>query len=124
MSPYQDIVRVLDHYFDALYYCDTDKIRAVFHDQAIYATADESDFLFRNMKEYTQVIAERESPASRNEVRRDVIDSIEIAGDNTARARVRCSIGSRNFVDFLTLIREGGRWLIIAKVFQIVETAR
>lgn len=124
MSHYQDVVRVLGEYFDALYYCDTDKIRDVFHDKAIYATADEPNFLFRDMKEYTQVIAERESPASRNEVRRDVVDSIEFAGNKTARARVRCSIGSRDFVDFLTLVREDDRWLIIAKVFQIMETAR
>jgi hypothetical protein len=75
------------------------------------------------MEESVPVVAARQSPASRGEARRDHIDTIELAGDSTAFARVRCSIGSRDFVDFLTLVRTDGRWQIIAKVFQIIERA-
>ena len=121
MNQFAEVATLLGRYFDALYYCDTDKLGEVFHAKAIYATGDEAPFLFRDMPEYRKVIAERESPASRGERRRDVIDGIEFAGENTARARVRCSIGSRDFVDYLTLVRNGGRWQIIAKVFQITE---
>jgi hypothetical protein len=46
---------------------------------------------------------------------------MEFAGENTARARVRCSIGNKDFVDFLSLIREDTQWKIVAKVFQITE---
>ena len=46
---------------------------------------------------------------------------IEIAGENTAMARVRCSIRSRDYVDFLTLVRTDGRWQIMSKIFQIIE---
>jgi hypothetical protein len=73
------------------------------------------------MDDYFPVVAKRVSPASRNEPRRDVIDSIEFAGENTAFARVRCSIGTKDFIDFLTLVRTDGAWRIIAKVFQITE---
>jgi hypothetical protein len=121
MSTFDDVQDKLQLYFDALYFCDVDKLESVFHPQAIYATADEVPLLQRNMQEYFPIVAARQSPASRNEVRRDTIDSIEFAGDNTAFARVRCSIGDRAFVDFLTLIRTKGRWRIIAKVFQIIE---
>lgn len=118
---FQDLTQTLQIYFDALYFCDTDKLQAVFHPKAIYATADEQPPLYRTMEEYVPVVAARQSPASRNELRRDVIDAIELAGENTAFARVRCSIGERDFVDFLTLVRENGSWRIIAKVFQIVS---
>jgi Putative lumazine-binding len=73
------------------------------------------------MDAYVAVVAARQSPASRNEPRRDHIDAIELAGANTALVRVRCSIGARDFVDFLTLVRTDGTWRIIAKVFHIVE---
>lgn len=73
------------------------------------------------MQEYLPVVAARQPPAARNEARRDCIDAIEVAGEHTALARVRCSIGSRDFVDFLSLLRVEGRWQIIAKVFQIIE---
>ena len=121
MSAFEDVRDKLQLYFDALHDCDVDKLKLVFHPQAIYATADETPLLYRNMEEYFPVVAARRSPASRKEVRRDAIDGIEFAGDNTAFARVRCSIGNRDFVDFLTLVRTKGRWRIIAKVFQIIE---
>lgn len=120
-SAYRDIPLVLAEYFDALYFCDTNKLQRVFHPKAIYATADESPLLYRTMTEYVSVVATRESPASRKEPRRDYIDAIELAGENTAFSRVRCSIGSRDYVDLLTLIRTDAGWQIIAKVFQIIE---
>ena len=120
-AAFQDISAVLADYFDALYFCDVEKLQRVFHPKAIYATADESPLLHRTMEEYVPVVAARQSPASRGEPRRDYIDAIDLAGENTAVARVRCSIGTRDFVDILTLVRTEGAWRIIAKVFQIIE---
>ncbi len=122
MTPaFSEIGEVLQDYFDALYFCDIDKLQSVFHPRAIYATADEAPLLYRTMDDYVPVVAARQSPASRNEIRHDHVDAIDLAGENTAVARVRCSIGQRDFVDFLTLVRTDGRWRIIAKVFQIIE---
>ena len=120
-AAFQDISAVLTDYFDALYFCDVEKLQRVLHPKAIYATADETPLLYRTMEEYVPVVAARQSPASRGEPRRDHIDAIDLAGENTAFARVRCSIGTRDFVDFLTLVRTEGLWRIIAKVFQIIE---
>lgn len=121
MSAFEAVSGVLQTYFDALYHCDTDKLIEVFHPNAIYATADETPFLHRTMEEYVPVVAARQSPASRGEPRKDIVDEIRFAGANTAFACVRCSIGSRDFVDFLTLVRVDGRWRIMAKIFQIKE---
>lgn len=121
MSAFEAVRLVLVDYFDGLYYGDVEKLQRVFHPKAVYATADETPLLYRTMDEYMPVVAARPSPASRNEVRRDHIDAIELAGENTAMARVRCSIGNRDFVDFLTFVRVDGAWRIIAKVFQIIE---
>jgi len=122
MSDFDGVIETLKIYFDALYYCDRDRLAVAFHPQAIYATADETPLLYRTMGEYFPIVAARESGASRGEVRRDIVDGIEFAGENTAFARVRCSIGQRSFVDLLTLVHEATRWRIIAKVFQIIES--
>jgi hypothetical protein len=121
MTDFAAVSDVLGTYFDGLYYADTDRLASVFHPKAIYATADETPLLYRTMDEYFAVVAKRVSPASRNEPRRDVIDAIEFAGENTAFARVRCSIGTKDFIDFLTLVRTNGAWSIMAKIFQITE---
>ena len=122
MSDFSGVNETLNIYFDALYYCDTSKLAIAFHPKAIYVTADESPLLYRTMEEYFPIVTARKSGASRGEARRDVIDGIEFAGKNTAFARVRCSIGSRKFIDFLTLVRLEKRWQIMSKVFQITET--
>jgi predicted N-acyltransferase len=116
---FQDLQRVIRDYFDALYHCDTELLQRVFHPKAVYATADETPLLHRTMDEYVPVVAARQSPASRGEARRDVIDEIQFAGENTAFARVRCSIGNNDFVDFLTFVRDEGSWRIMSKIFQI-----
>lgn len=120
-AAFQDISTVLVEYFNALYLCDVEKLQQVFHPKAIYATADEMPLLYLTMEDYVPVVAARQSPASRGELRRDHIDAIDLAGENAAVARVRCSIGSRDFVDILSLVRTEGAWRIIAKVFQIIE---
>ncbi|WP_428528037.1 nuclear transport factor 2 family protein [Roseibium sp.] len=119
-SVFLELEAVIADYFEALYRCDTDLLQKVFHSKAIYATADETPLLYRTMEEYVPVVAARQSPASRGEVRTDAIDEIQLAGANTAFARVRCSIGNNDFVDFLTFVRDGGRWQIMAKIFQII----
>ncbi len=115
-----DLQSVISDYFEALYRCDTDLLQQVFHPKAIYATADETPLLYRTMGDYVPVVAARQSPASRGEVRTDAIDEIQLAGENTAFARVRCSIGQNDFVDFLTFVRTEGRWQIMSKIFQII----
>lgn len=119
MSEFEAVKTVLQTYFDGLYECDAEKLAGVFHPRALYATADETPPLFRSMEEYLPLVAARVSPASRGEARRDAIDAIEFAGANAAQARVRCSIGERDFVDLLTLLRVDGAWRIVSKVFQI-----
>ncbi|MFK7882083.1 nuclear transport factor 2 family protein [Roseobacter sp.] len=121
MTAFAAVTDVLETYFDGLYHADTDRLGKTFHPKAIYATADETPLLYRTMDEYFAVVAKRVSPASHNEPRRDVIHSIEFAGENTAFARVRCSIGTKDFIDFLTLVRTDGAWSIMAKIFQITE---
>jgi hypothetical protein len=121
MSDFAGVQAVLQKYFDALYACDVDLLAEVFHPRAIYATADESPPLYRDMPTYFEVVRGRTPPAASADPRRDIIDEIAFAGDNAAAARVRCTLGARDFVDLLTLVREDGRWRIIAKVFQIIE---
>lgn len=120
MSRFAEVQALLSQYFDTLYYCDLEKFDEVFHPLAIYATADETPLLYRDMPTYRGVMAQRQSPASRKESRRDFVDAIEFAGENTALARVRCSIGERDFIDLLTLVCSEGRWQIMAKIFHII----
>jgi Putative lumazine-binding len=117
------VAAVLGLYFDGLYHSDTKRLAQVFHPKAQYVSVTDGTLLYRDMAEYFPVVDARPSPASRNEKRRDEIVSVEFAGPVTARAVVRCAIGSRKFTDFLTLIRLDGRWQVMSKVFHYEEEA-
>jgi len=123
MDPrYADVVETLAVYFDGLHHSDTDRLARVFHPRASYVTATEAEAngeepLLLTMGEYFPIVERRPSPASRGEARRDRVISVEFAGPVTAFARVECAIAPKRFTDFLTLIKVGGRWQIIAKVF-------
>ena len=114
-----EVETVIRRYFEALYHADAVLMGQVMHSAAVYATADEETPLIRNMDEYLEALRAREAPAARDEVRTDEIISVDVVGKNTAMACVRCSIGERHFTDFLSLIRAGDEWRIIAKVFAI-----
>lgn len=116
-APFAAVQAVIGTYFDGLHHADSARLRQVFHPQAIYACASGGDWLYRDMETYFEVVDQRVSPASKGEARRDRIQSIDFAGPDTARAVVNCAIGDSYFTDFLTFVRQGGRWQILAKVF-------
>lgn len=116
-AAFAEVGDLLQRYFDGLYESDAEALREVFHPNAIYACATAEPFVMLGMDQYLPVVAARPSPASRADLRRDEILSIEFAGTNTALAKVRCAIAPKLFTDFLTLARVGDRWRIVAKVF-------
>jgi hypothetical protein len=113
----------LREYFDGLYHSDTQRLRRVFHTQAVYATATGGTPLILRMQEYFAMVDQRPSPASRGETRTDRIEAIEFVGPLTALAKVQCSIRPNHFTDLLTFIHVDGRWQIISKVFHFEREA-
>lgn len=116
-TEYVAVTKVLSNYFDGLYNSDTSILKSVFHLRASYVCVTDGSLLYLNMDEYFLVVDKRPSPASRGEKRRDRILSVEFAGPVTAYARVECSIKTKFFTDFLTLIFVDKEWQIISKVF-------
>ena len=120
-AEFEAVAGVIAEYFDGLYHSDTRRLARVFHPMAQYVCATDGTLLYRTMAEYFPVVDARPAPAARGEVRADRIVSIEFAGPVTARAVLNCAIGARYFTDYLTFIKEGGRWQVISKVFHYEE---
>ncbi|MED5622352.1 nuclear transport factor 2 family protein [Ideonella sp. BN130291] len=117
MSERLAITQLLQDYFDGLYHCDVERLAQVFHPAAVYACATEGPLRLLAMTEYFAIVRQRTSPASLAQRRTDRIVSIDVAGPVTAMAKVECSIEPKHFTDFLSLVKLGGRWQILAKVF-------
>lgn len=114
---FKEISDQMQVYFDGLYLSDRDKLAAVFHPDARYICATDKDLTNLSMAEYFPIVTARTSPASRGDIRKDAIVSIELAGANSAFVRAHCAVGDRYFTDLLTLIKADGVWRIMSKVF-------
>lgn len=114
---YLAIAEVLKDYYNALYRCDTQLLAQVFHASAQYFTASSGELLHLDMNTYFPIVEKRISPESSGEAHGFSIDSIEFVGNVTAIARMRSSLFSKDFIDCLALIKIGGKWQIISKVF-------
>lgn len=118
---YPAVIDLMKRYYDGLYRCRKDILANVFHPQARYITASGEDVLNLDMETYFSIIDKRKSPKSNGEPHAYDIESIEFAGPVTAFARMRCFMLSKDYTDFLSLIRVDGKWVIISKVFHVQD---
>lgn len=69
------------------------------------------------LEDYLPIVAARTPPARTGDTYDYVVDTIDLAGPDTASVRMRSTMPGKHFIDILSLIRLDGEWRIIAKVF-------
>lgn len=116
------IISVLADFFDGLYACDTEVLERVFHPAALYASASGGELLQRSMEVYLPIVGERESGASRGDVRDEQVLSIHVVAPTVAVAVVASTLAGQQYVDALTLVHLDDHWQVIAKVFHAGTT--
>ncbi len=114
---YAAVADVLRRYYEGLYRCDVALLQSVFHPEARYYTASGGELLHLDMDAYFRVVAARTPPQRSGDAYGFQIDAIEFAGPVTALARMRSVMLDKAFTDFLSLVRVGGEWRIVAKAF-------
>ena len=122
MPDIDEIKKTLEVYFDALYEGDVKKVRAVFHPAAHLYSGTGGNFVDTPLEEYVSLVSGRPSPKVQSAPRSGAVVLIDQSGPNSALAKVTLSIGNRNFTDYLTLLRIGSEWKIIAKAYHFIES--
>lgn len=116
------IEKLTAQYCDLLYFADVDLIPICFHNEATVNNIDGHAMIAIDMAGFAERITTRQSPASINEPRDDVIKFIDIASPTTALVKVEVTILHERFFDYLTLLKRDGTWKIISKVFHRFRT--
>lgn len=110
------ISALMDDYFNGIYYGDTEKMRSVFHPQALlFADLNGQPYL-KTIDEYLDVVQTRKSPEATGEAFRMKVLSVEILND-VAYARLHVPVLGNNYYDFIALSKIDGKWLIVNKLF-------
>ena len=119
-ADHRQVVLLLERYFDGLYHAESTALREVFHPHLAYVCATEGDELYLDLESYMKRIDAREPPAERNEPRSGAILDVAFGSDRIARVTARMTMMGRDYLDLLTLVREGSDWRIVTKVFAYI----
>ncbi len=108
-------------YLDGLYHADAERLATVFHPRARYFSTAEGQLKELDLPTYLEVVRGRVAPASSQQPRYDRLLGVDVAGPHTALLKLECALPPRHFTDYLSLVKEEGRWRIISKVFEARE---
>lgn len=115
----QSLLSAIELYFDAIYFCDTDKLDKVFHPASSLFDVDEGTILVDPILSFRADVASRPSPASVNQVRNEQIITIDFLSKNCALVKVKLQAHQNIFVDHLSFINGENGWQVVTKVWHL-----
>ncbi len=113
------LLTAVNTYFRALHACDTDLLDSVFHHDASLFDVDEGSLRVDPYPTWRGDVANRPSPASVGQARQDEVVSITWLSADSATVHVRLRILDEVFVDHLCLMRDGGGFRVVAKMWHL-----
>ncbi len=122
MSRNADLLAAIETYFDAIYFCDVEKLDKVFHNTSSLFDADSGKIFTDPIASFRQDVATRPAPASVNQARREEIIMIDWLSENAAMVKLRLQAHKNIFVDHLCFVRGENGWEIVAKVWHLEST--
>ncbi len=109
------IEALLHDYFDGLYEGDVAKLRNVFHDDAWL----KGNNYRKSRDEWLAAVATRPIPKDEGMDYGFKVISLDIV-DDQAMAKVDVPLLAAHFIDFLGLLKEGGTWKIVNKMYTTI----
>lgn len=120
MEKDESILDLARDYFEFLNDSNVETAKRLFHEDCGLFYINDGTLTRVPLAQYLEMVANRESPKSRGEPVFGEIVSLEQGGADTAVLRVLSAAQPRYFEDFLSLLRDRGKWKIVAKIFRIV----
>lgn len=93
---------------------DAEYMKKAFHTEGNLIFIRDGTYSTRSFPEY--IAGSSGKPAADEDKRKRSIESIDIAG-NAASAKIILDYPAVRFVDYMTLLKVGGEWKIVSKVF-------
>ena len=106
---------VVQHYFDALYEGDADKLAAIFHPSADLRWLEKGELQVLTVPDWMERVRKRASARSEGKPRDDFVVTIDRSDDSTAFIKVRCQLPPRYFTDYLVAMKLTSGWQIVSK---------
>jgi ketosteroid isomerase-like protein len=115
-NEFESVIALVRDYFDGLHYGDASKLRAIFHQDAFLKAPG----LRRSLEQWLETVATRPVPSQQGRPYAFKLISIEIIKDQ-AIVKLECPLFDHLYLDFLGLLKESGRWLIVNKMYSDLQ---
>jgi Putative lumazine-binding len=113
-----NVEAVVQHYFDALYEGDADKLAAIFHPSPDLRWLEKGELQILTVPDWMERVRKRASAKSEGKPRDDFIVTIDRSDDSTAFIKVRCQLPPRYFTDYLVAMKLKSGWQIVSKSYR------
>ena len=114
------VQKVLTLYFEGIFDGDVQKLKAIFHPNAMLFGDIEGHVFYKSLDDYLVTVKNRRSPSELEEKFEMEIIGIEIIG-NDAIAKLHVPMLGYNYYDFLSLSKINNEWLIVNKLYTHVK---
>ncbi len=119
MKSTSELLDAVQMYFDALYFCDTQKLNAVFHETSSLFDADNGTVFVEPIASFSRDVGGRTSPESKGQDREEEILLIDWLSPLSAVVKIRLRAHDSVFVDHLSFVKGEQGWQIVAKVWHL-----
>ncbi|NOR60966.1 MAG: hypothetical protein GQ535_00535 [Rhodobacteraceae bacterium] len=123
MNKTKELLCAVNMYLDAIYFCDVEKLDAVFHAGASLFDADDGKIIVDPIASFRADVASRPSPAGRGQKRVEEILSVDWLSPISATVKLRLQAHENVFVDHLAFVKGEGEWKIVSKVWHLEGVA-
>lgn len=118
VAGFEYILELVTLYFNGLHEANTEKLRTIFHRDAVLKAPN----LRLSLDTWLDRVASRPTPKQLGSAFNYNVLSIEIYGDQ-AMVKVECPLFDYFYIDYLGLLKENNRWLIVSKMYQDYKAA-
>jgi len=119
MSRNQGLYTAIETYFDAIYFCDVEKLDRVFHSTSSLFDVDAGKVFTDPIASFRKDVATRPSPASAGQTREEEIIMIDWLSKDAATVKIRLLAHKNVFVDHLCFVHGPDGWEIVSKVWHL-----
>jgi hypothetical protein len=120
MKDTNEIVELVQRYFDATWRGDVAQLRTVFDARAIVAGEVNGQPYFKSIDEYLEGVANRKSPAELGEKPEMELLMLDVQ-QNIATAKLHVRMLGFNYYNYFSIIRQHEKWLVITKTLTNVQ---
>ncbi len=127
MNKTKELLTAVETYLDAIYFCDVEKLDAVFHQGSSLFDADGGKIFVDPIASFRADVASRPSPAGRGQKRVEEILCIDWLSPISACVKLRLQAHENVFVDHLAFVKGEDGWKIVSKVWhleKVLETVK